>query len=139
VPNAQAATVLVIDDEPSVRTFFARALEISGLVAVQAASSEAALSLLDEGLRPDAVLLDINMPGMGGLGFLLRLRATPRYARLPVAIVTAQTSMLPSVQTVAQLMRVPVYQKPLDIDAIARLTDRLLHGSAVDPDASKPH
>lgn len=139
MPDAHAATVLVIDDEPSVRTFFARALEISGLVAVQAASSEAALSLLDEGLRPDAVLLDINMPGMGGLGFLLRLRATPRYARLPVAIVTAQTSMLPSVQTVAELMHVPVYQKPLDIDAIARLTDRLLHGRAADADSARPH
>jgi CheY-like chemotaxis protein len=131
VPTESAATVLVIDDEPSVRDFFARALEGAGLTAVRAASSEAALHLLEEGLRPDAVLLDVDMPGMGGLGFLLRLQASPRYARLPVGIVTAHSAG-PSLRAVAEAMRVPVYFKPIDVDTLLRLTDRLIHGSLAD-------
>lgn len=131
-----AATVMIIDDEPSVRDFFALALESAGFAAVRAASSEVALHLLDGGLRPDAVLLDINMPGMGGLGFLLRLRATPRYARLPVAIITAQPKLPQAVQSVADFMRVPVHQKPLDMDAVLRLTNRLVHGRMADPDVA---
>ena len=127
---------MIIDDEPSVRDFFALALESAGFAAVRVASSEVALHLLDEGLRPDAVLLDINMPGMGGLGFLLQLRSTPRYARLPVAIITAQPKLPASVQSVADIMRVPVHHKPLDLDAVLCLTNRLVHGRLADPDAS---
>jgi CheY-like chemotaxis protein len=126
--TACAATILVIDDEPSIRNFFALALESGGFAAVQAPSSEAALRLLERGLRPDAVLLDVNMPGMGGLGFLLQLRSTPRLSRLPVAIITAQPKLPPSVQTVADFMRVPVHQKPLDMEAVLELADGLVNG-----------
>lgn len=134
-----AATVMVIDDEPSVRDFFALVLESGGFAAVRAASSEVALRMLDEGLRPDAVLLDINMPGLGGLGFLLQLRATPRYSRLPVAIITAQPKLPPPVQSVADYMRVPVHHKPIDIDALLRLANRLVNGRMADPDAGAGH
>ena len=131
-----SATVMIIDDEPSVREFFALALESAGFATVRAPSSEVALHLLDEGLRPDAVLLDVNMPGLGGLGFLLQLRATPRYARLPVAIITAQPKLPHAVQSVADYMRVPVHHKPLDMEAVLSLTNRLVHGRMADPDAA---
>ena len=66
-------------------------LNADGIRSVQAPTAEHAWALLESGLVPSAVLLDLQMPGMGGLGFLLQLRADPRYSALPVTIVTGDT------------------------------------------------
>ena len=83
--------VLVIDDEPAIRDLFARVLAYGGLFPVVADTAETALLLIQRGLVPHAILLDLKMPGMGGLGFLLELRSDPRFAAVPVAIVTGAT------------------------------------------------
>ena len=77
--NPPAPVVLVIDDEREVRELFVEVLNADGMQSVQAPTAEHAWALLENGLVPSAVLLDLQMPGMGGLGFLLQLRADPRY------------------------------------------------------------
>ena len=119
-------TVLVIDDEMAVRTFFAKALELGGYLAIEAATAEAALRLMDQGLNPDAVLLDVSMPGMGGLGFLLQLRSDPVRRAIPVAIVTGHLAVPQPVLDVADALGVAVHHKPVDMEALLTLTSGLL-------------
>jgi CheY-like chemotaxis protein len=51
-------------------------------------SAEEALARLEEGIRPDVIVLDRRMPGMSGDDLLQRLKSDPVWARIPVAMVT---------------------------------------------------
>ena len=80
VPNAprpdQHKTVLLVEDEPTVRRGTARMLKLLGFGAVSAESGEAALKLLGSGEHDiDLVLTDIVMRGMSGLELVEKLRA----------------------------------------------------------------
>ena len=67
--------VLVVDDDDLIQSSMRALLETLGHAVTPAWSGEEALALLaDSGLRPDAVILDMNMPGLGGSGTLPRLR-----------------------------------------------------------------
>ena len=80
--------ILVVDDEHLLRTPVAAVLRQAGYVVECAASGEEALRAL-ESATPELILLDLMMPGMGGLGFLRRLRADPRWAGVPVIVLSA--------------------------------------------------
>ncbi len=64
---AGRAHVLVVDDSPDVRAMLEYCMELIGYQTTFAASPEEALEILDGGLRPDALLTDMMMPGMTGL------------------------------------------------------------------------
>jgi PAS domain S-box-containing protein len=66
--------VLLVDDDDLMQASTRMLLEALGHAVTSASSGEEALSLLDQGLRPEAVILDMNMPGLGGKGTLPRLR-----------------------------------------------------------------
>jgi two-component system, OmpR family, response regulator MprA len=84
--------VLVVDDERSVREALRRALELEGYDVDLAADGHEALRRLDEGGRePDAVVLDVLMPGIDGLEVCRRLRQAGR--RLPVLMLTARAEV----------------------------------------------
>jgi CheY-like chemotaxis protein len=82
------ASILIIDDEAACRNPLARLLQIEGYEITQAADGLEALQRLEE--RPhDLLLLDLLMPRMDGVTFLERLRADPRFAHIPVFLITA--------------------------------------------------
>ncbi len=79
--------VLLVDDEPLLREVGQEVLMRSGLDVFTAVSGEDALSMLENKDRwPDVVLLDMNMPGMGGLEALREIR--DRYEDLKVIVLT---------------------------------------------------
>jgi two-component system response regulator MprA len=81
--------LLVVDDERAVRESLRRALELEGYEIELAADGRAALSALqDEEPQPDAVILDVLMPGVDGLEVCRRLRASGN--RVPVLMLTAR-------------------------------------------------
>jgi GAF domain-containing protein/CheY-like chemotaxis protein len=82
-----AGTVLVIDDEPAVRDLMQRFLTKEGFRVVPAAGGEDGLRLARE-LRPDAITLDVMMPGMDGWAVLAALKADPTVADIPVIMLT---------------------------------------------------
>lgn len=70
-----SARILIVDDEPHIRTVMRLALEGSGFETGEASSGEEALERVDkEGLKWDVILLDERMPGIDGLETLKRLR-----------------------------------------------------------------
>jgi GAF domain-containing protein/DNA-binding response OmpR family regulator len=80
-------TVLVIDDEAAVRDLMQRFLTKEGFRVVTAASGEDGLRRARE-LRPDAITLDVMMPGMDGWAVLSALKADPDVADIPVVMLT---------------------------------------------------
>jgi two-component system response regulator MprA len=84
---AQAAGILIVDDEPGIRAVLASSLEFEGYAVRTAADGRAALAEVDRD-RPDLVVLDVLMPGMDGLTACRRLRAADPH--LPVLMLTAR-------------------------------------------------
>lgn len=82
-------SILVIDDDDLIQTSVGMLLEVLGHSVQSASSGEEALRLLEDGLRPDLVVLDMNMPGLGGAGTLPRLRSLR--PDLPVLLATGRT------------------------------------------------
>jgi CheY-like chemotaxis protein len=117
--------ILVVDDERQVRHLFTRMLEAGGFSTVEAPTAEDAWTLLDQGLTPAAVLLDLRMPGVGGLGLLLQLRADPRYAWLPVTIVTGDCFIDHTTRSAVAALRATVSFKPLEMEEILALAHRM--------------
>jgi len=81
--------VLLVDDDDLVQSSIRSILEVLGHVPSSALSGEAALAQLEAGFQPDLVILDMNMPGLGGAGTLPRLRALR--PDLPVLLATGRT------------------------------------------------
>lgn len=83
--------ILLVDDEPDIRTLVSLILERLGGLQVRAeASGPAALAALKEGFQPDLILLDVMMPGMDGVQTLAEIRAMPTLADLPICFLTAK-------------------------------------------------
>ncbi|MGY1814792.1 response regulator [Blastococcus sp. SYSU D00820] len=106
-------TVLVVDDEPDIRELARMALELVGELHVVVAESGDAATRLAEEVRPDAVLLDVQMPGMDGPATLAALRSGAAGAGVPVVFLTAsvQRSQLRELE---ELDVVAVLAKPFD-------------------------
>ena len=92
-PKAEAgpeARILVVDDEANILELLAVSLRFQGFEVHTATNGPAALDLARE-IRPDAVILDVMMPGMDGFGLLRRLRADGIDA--PALFLTARDSL----------------------------------------------
>jgi len=114
--------VLVVDDEESMRFFLRRALTRRGFAVQVAPDGPAALARFGEA-RPDAVLLDVRMPGMGGREVLERLRA--RDAAVPILMMTGYGNVEDA--TAAMWAGATDYvRKPLRADDVAGALERAL-------------
>ena len=87
----RAMRILVVDDERAVRESLRRALELEGYNVELADDGEAALERLGETTQPDAVILDVLMPGIDGLEVCRRLRASANV--VPVLMLTARAEV----------------------------------------------
>jgi sigma-B regulation protein RsbU (phosphoserine phosphatase) len=108
------AQVLVVDDRDYLRQILVAVLEDFGYPAAGFASASAALEQLPA-LRPQLILLDLQMPGMDGCEFLRRLRANPAWNDLPVLIVSGVGEAVPPAGDRRALAVLP---KPFDNDTL---------------------
>jgi putative two-component system response regulator len=83
--RSEVLQILVVDDEPSVRTLISRFLGMRGYRATEAGSGEEALSVLARAPF-DLILADVQMPGMNGISLLAEVRR--RYPDTPVLMLT---------------------------------------------------
>jgi two-component system KDP operon response regulator KdpE len=97
--NQPAIRVLVVDDEAAIRRALRPPLVELGFHVTEASRGEEALQLLHAGSF-DVVLLDINMPGIGGIETLRRIRAFA--PRLPVLMVTVRDGEEEKVEALEQ-------------------------------------
>ena len=110
---AATKRILIVDDEDHVREVVQTCLEtLGGWEVLPAKSALEGLSIVaNEQL--DAIVLDVQMPGMSGLSFLQRIRTNPQTQTLPVVLLTAHIDLTqPSLLTQLKIAKVIV--KPFD-------------------------
>jgi signal transduction histidine kinase/CheY-like chemotaxis protein len=122
--------VLVVDDEPGVRTFIAETLREAGYEALEAQDPGAALRLLESN-PPHLLLTDYSMPGMSGLELAQHARA--KHAPLRVLIVSGYADA-DAVRSSA--VRPALLRKPFDVEALLEAVQSAL---APDEPVSLPH
>jgi DNA-binding response OmpR family regulator len=111
---SKSKRILIVDDEPNVRFVFRTALESEGLDLSEAENGRAALDWLKTS-KADLVLLDLQMPDIGGMEFLRRLRTSGDDT--PVVIITAHGSLPDAVQAM-KLGAIDFLAKPITPPAL---------------------
>jgi DNA-binding response OmpR family regulator len=122
------AEILIVDDEPNVRLVFRTALESAGYSVTPAEDGEQALTLLEDAPF-DLVLLDLLMPGMGGMEVLERLRDAGY--EVPVVIITAHGDVPHAVHAM-KLGAIDFLAKPLSPERLRNVVAEVLARHAED-------
>ena len=123
--TAREATILIVDDDEGVTPTFARMLALEGYDVKTAANAETGLRLATEAL-PNAVILDLRMPLLDGLGFLRRFRSIDERHRIPVAIVTGDYFLDDAVARELRELGAELRFKPLWLEDLVGLARNLL-------------
>jgi chemosensory pili system protein ChpA (sensor histidine kinase/response regulator) len=114
--RSPAARVLVADDSPAVREAMTHILERAGYQVDATATGLAAWRMLGRA-RYDALVTDLQMPEMGGVELIERLRADPVLAHLPVVVVSSKASPAARARVlalgVAEILAKPVLAEAL--------------------------
>jgi two-component system response regulator AtoC len=113
--------VLVVDDDPAIRTSIAEALSDGGIMITTAENGVRALSLLGD-TAPDIVLTDVRMPDLDGLALLKALRE--RTPGIDVVLMTAFDDM-PTVVAAMRGGAVEFLVKPVNLRQLRRVIDRV--------------
>ena len=86
-----SATIMTVDDSPSMRMLLQAALADLGFAVVQADDGMQALDVIGDA-HPDVLITDINMPRLDGFGLIERLRRETRWRSLPILVLTTESS-----------------------------------------------
>ncbi len=118
------ATILYVEDNPDNRMLIRRVLSADGFTVFEAPSATEALHKLAT-LRPDLILMDINMPEMDGYTLTARIRELPNMGGIPVIALTANV-MKGDKEKSLEAGCDGYIQKPIDIDTITAQIERFL-------------
>lgn len=121
--------MLVVEDDRGIREAVSDMLREEGFSVNTAEDGRAALHALDgQSDLPPLILVDLMMPTMGGHELVRQLKANPKYATIPVVLMTA----VPAVLGVDPMLRdLPVLEKPFSVGALLGMVRRVLQsGSA---------
>lgn len=120
------ATILVVDDSPTMRQFIVFALQrLPGLQIDQAGDGIAALKQLSA-KKYDLLLTDINMPMMDGLKLVRLIRNDVHYAELPIVVITTEGAAVTR-RRVIKLGADEFITKPLQTARLVEVVRRLLN------------
>lgn len=87
--TGRSDTILLVEDNPANLMLAEEILKRAGYRTIGASSAEQAKELIAREL-PDLIVLDLRLPGVGGLEFVRTLRSSPVTQRLPIIALTAQ-------------------------------------------------
>lgn len=119
--------VLVVEDDASLREALVDTLELSNISAIEAASGEEALEVL-QSQHADMVVSDVNMPGIDGHQLLAELRA--KYPAIPVALITAYAQVGKAVEAM-RAGAVDYLCKPFEPHQLIDLINQYASGATI--------
>jgi CheY-like chemotaxis protein len=122
-------TVLVVDDDRNLLRLVAVALEAEGYVVLKAQNGIEALNFLCTASQPLLVLLDLQMPQLGGAGVLGEVTADKKLTtRNRYLLMTGHARNLPlALANLLILLRVPVLAKPFKVDQLVEMVAQSVH------------
>jgi two-component system, OmpR family, response regulator len=125
-----AAKILIVDDDEGVTQTFARMLRLEGYHVKTAVSAESGLREAQNS-QPDAIILDLRMPLVDGLGFLRQLRSRDEQKTTPVAIVTGDYFLDDAISTELRELGAELRFKPLWLEDLVGLARNLLQSKVI--------
>jgi DNA-binding response OmpR family regulator len=128
-----ATSVLVVEDDPSVRGLLHTLLSAEGYHVVTASDGLAGL-VKATATHPALVLLDLMMPDLGGVRVLEEMREDPDLADIPVIVVTGKIDAIPSMRSV--LGEENVFLKPFAVGELLGRVAEVTGGPNADDDAA---
>ena len=115
--------VVLVEDNDDLRGALAELLRLDGYRVREARNGAHALRVLvDEGVRPFAILLDLTMPAVDGWEFRRALADLPDYADVPVVVISAVDE---NIARRAGLAAVEYLQKPFELETLRVILARL--------------
>ena len=125
-----AVRILVVDDEPNIRTTFSRALDLEGFSVATAADAATALTEAER-FQPDLVLLDLRLPDHDGLWVLTELQKLP--APPPVVMMSGHGTLDSAVKA-TRLGALDFLEKPVQVDRLLLTVGNVLRLDGLDKD-----
>ncbi len=116
-PSPKRLAVLIVEDDPELRTLYRTALALAGYVVVAVDDGVEALRRIDAD-PPDIVVLDMGLPRLGGRDVHREVLSHPETSRIPIIAVTGDARGLNTHDFAC------VIQKPVDLDALVRAVER---------------
>lgn len=122
---SRVVTVLVVNDEPAIRSMLREVLEDEGFVAETAEDGQQGLAMLRRSLVPRVLVLDDTMPVMGGPEVLDALTADPALAKRTtcVYLTSRPESFSPVLMRILMDFNAPVLTYPLDMEVFLRAVE----------------
>jgi len=117
--------LLIVDDDEGVTQTFAGILRLEGYQVRTASNAFDGLKEV-ETFRPDAIILDLRMPLINGLGFLYRLRGGVETCRLPVAMITGDCTIDEESTDELRALGAHLWMKPLWTEDLISIANTLL-------------
>ena len=123
-PVAPSATILVVDDDPSIVHLIKEDLEAAGYKVSCGYDGQMAVQMANQ-LRPDLIILDVNMPMTSGLNAFKFLREAKETCSIPVIFVSGELSkdIFP---VIAKAPRVAHLKKPMDLEHLNSMVRQFL-------------
>ena len=126
--------VLVVEDNADWRQLLTIVIKRLGYEVVLAGTGTEALEQADA-TRPQLILMDLGLPGMGGDEATVRIKADPATSRIPIVIQTAFGASA-AAQRALKAGAAELMQKPINITNIQKLVEKYLSGSETGPQTS---
>jgi chemosensory pili system protein ChpA (sensor histidine kinase/response regulator) len=121
----QKGSILIVDDSINVRRYLALTLEKGGYQVEQAKDGQDAWEKLQNGLKIQAVICDIEMPRLDGYGFLERINSNAALKNIPVAMLTSRSSNKHR-QMAMQLGAQAYFSKPYNEQELLRTVEEMI-------------
>jgi PAS domain S-box-containing protein len=121
-PSQRALHVLLVDDDQLIQCSLNLMLDFLGHRATSFDSGEEALAGLEGGLQPDVVILDMNMPGLGGAGTLPRLRTLR--PQVPILVATGRVNQA-TLNLVGAQPGVTLLSKPFTLEELQQRLEQV--------------
>lgn len=122
--QATKGTILYIEDNADNRTLVRRILNAEEYECAEATNARDALMLL-ETVRPNLILMDINMPDMDGYTLTAKIKSMPEFERIPILAITANV-MRGDREKSLEAGCDGYIQKPLDVDQLVNEIEKFL-------------
>ncbi|MDP3747189.1 MAG: response regulator [Phenylobacterium sp.] len=135
-PDASRHRILVVEDEPMVLELITTRLQLAGYQTFYGRNGHEGLARLTE-VRPNAMILDINMPRLDGFDVLRRMKETGQVLSVPVMVLSAR-NQADDVQTSIQLGARDFLAKPFNDDQLLARVARLVRRAPARPAPPPP-
>lgn len=118
-------TILVVDDELSIRETLRDLLEDEGYSVLTASNGQEGLNQLSR-VHPDVVLCDVMMPGIDGREMCKRMTNNPAYQSIPIVLMSAVNTIPRNIDCNYKAF----LEKPFDLDEVLTIVEQLIRARA---------